>query len=253
MARPTSSGHPSSNEWTVASKVDGCSRTDGTSSGSTLAGAFPALPTPPVGSMWGPSGESTMVNPSSSIRARSSSAVAKSLAFRRSSRSAASRRTSRGTSLTSGASERRAGRQGRPPASGLDRLLRQDSQAPGDRLEGVDGDRRGLLPQPPEDPFGDAEKPNVGDGGHRRRPRPAVDERDLAEEIAGPEDGFLLAPDGHAALPFEDQEQSDPVLALPGDHGAGLVPDLFRCLGDDGELPLGAVGEERDLGQHLRH
>ncbi len=51
-----------------------------------------------IGSNRGPSGESTIVNPRPAIRSRSSSAAAKSFARLRSSRSAASRRMSSGTS-----------------------------------------------------------------------------------------------------------------------------------------------------------
>src|SRR4029079_16858794 len=99
----------------------------------------------------------------------------------------------------------------------------------------------------------DAEQSNVIGRGHGRGPRTTVEQRHLAEEVAGAELGLGLAADRDPAVALEDKEQPDPALALARDQRPRLVRHLFRRPRDDVELALGALGEDRDLGELGRH
>ena len=91
-----------------------------------------------------------------------------------------------------------------------------------------------------------------GERGDRGRTRAAVEQRDLAEEVAGPQLRLALAPDRDLALALEDHEQTDAALALSGDHRPLPVRDLLGRAPDQAQLAPGALGEQRDAAD-LRH
>src|SRR6266581_7615131 len=94
MPRTTSSGHPWTSQWTLASAAGGSLSTEGTWSGAIRRAAGGAVL---IGATRGPVGEASMSNPRSRTCRRSSSAAPKSRAARRFSRSRTSRATSGGT------------------------------------------------------------------------------------------------------------------------------------------------------------
>ena len=80
---------------------------------------------------------------------------------------------------------------------------------------------------------------------------PSVDERDLAEVVAGPEAGALGAPHRHARLPGNDQEERRTVGALLDDGLARREVPLLEETCDLGELVVVQVGEQRHLPQRI--
>ena len=59
-----------------------------------------------------------------------------------------------------------------------------------------------------------------------------VDHRHLAEEVAGPEPGQLVAVADDPRRPLDDDEEAGPDLALAGDHVVGREVDLHRPIAD---------------------
>ena len=87
------------------------------------------------------------------------------------------------------------------------------------------------------------ERDDLGDA------RQAVDHGHLAEEVADAQPRELLAvandPDGT----IDDDEQTRPDLALPGDHVIGREVDLDRPFGDRGEVLRADAAEQRAAAQ----
>lgn len=76
----------------------------------------------------------------------------------------------------------------------------------------------------------------VGDGSHRRCAGTPVDERDLAERLAGPEPPDLLAVNLHRLLAALYDEGDEPALALERDRLACRGASLVDLLGQGREI-----------------
>src|SRR5688572_4312627 len=86
-------------------------------------------------------------------------------------------------------------------------------------------------------------------GSHRRRPRPAVQQGDLAEEVAGMELGNRVAAVEHGEMAVKDDEELVANLALLGQDLVETDHDLVAELPEPLELAGGHAGEQRHLAQ----
>src|SRR4051794_33949850 len=130
-------------------------------------------------------------------------------------------------------------------------LLRDGSEPPGQLAE--DRERQGRLLE--EHPL---EVPRREGEARRRRLRDdlgnarlAIEDGQLAEELARPElrERLPVANDADAAV--DDDEEARPDLALPGDHASGGKLDLCRRRGDGRDVARVEAAEQRTAGDEL--
>src|SRR5919197_5336832 len=133
------------------------------------------------------------------------------------------------------------------------RVLGGLAQPPGHDLEELEPDRGVFLDQAPEHPRGQPQQPDGRGRGHRGRPRPAVEEGDLAEEVPGSELRPGLPPNAHPRGPLGDQEEPDSAVPLKRDDVPLGVLDLLGRAADRLELALRAAGEHGNLRELLGH
>src|SRR5207247_2618189 len=88
-------------------------------------------------------------------------------------------------------------------------------------------------------------------GGHGRGARPVVDQRDLAEVVAGPSGAFLLAADAVLDRAGADDEEAHTTGALGGDRLAGRERVLLETFREAFEIAVGDVREERNLPEEV--
>src|SRR5918995_1031808 len=129
--------------------------------------------------------------------------------------------------------------------------FRGGAQPAGHRLQRLHRDRRMLLDEPAEDPLREPEEAQVALRRDGRGPGPAVEERDLAEEVPARQTRHTLPADRDLGVTVDDHEQSHAGITLAGDHGSLGVLDLLHDAGDRAELPARARREERDLLQAI--
>ena len=79
-----------------------------------------------------------------------------------------------------------------------------------------------------------------------------VEQRQLADGVAGAEGADLAAVALHRGRALDDHEGLAPGVALVDQHGAGVAGDLVGRLGDPLEVPLAQRREQRDLGEVLQ-
>jgi hypothetical protein len=103
-----------------------------------------------------------------------------------------------------------------------------------------------------EVPRGQGQAASLLDGDDLGNARLAVEDRELAEELAGSQDGELLpvADDPDRAL--GDDEEARPDLALPGDHPIRRELDLDGAVGEVGEVGGPDTAEQAAGAEHLR-
>src|SRR5687768_10738886 len=185
MARATSSGHPSHTQCTLTSSVADSASRDTTSWGPR--GWVSRAVTGATGSSrQSPAGSSTTAQPPAASSSRRASAVAKSWPARALARASASA-IAWGSGV--GASVIDADLTARSGGRGLGRVAQPSRHL----LQGLHGDRGVFLHQATEYPLGEPEHRDVGRRRDRCGARAAVEQRDLTEEVAGPEGSLLLA------------------------------------------------------------
>src|SRR4051812_4679045 len=91
----------------------------------------------------------------------------------------------------------------------------------------------------------------LGLGGHRRRPRPVVDQGDLAEEVAGAHRSPEVTAHGHRRAAALDHEERGSVRALLRHCLAGDEFPLLEQGRDPRPIRLGEVLEQRHATQRL--
>src|SRR5262245_34104750 len=127
------------------------------------------------------------------------------------------------------------------------------AQPPHEGLEQGPGDLRVLLDERAELPRRHPAALKVGAGDDRRRPGAAVDQRDLAEMLAGAEGPDDLPADADGGVAVLDHEEADPALALLGDLIALVEAALGHPLLQLLQLLRLDAGEQRYLPQRLLH
>ena len=138
----------------------------------------------------------------------------------------------------------RLGGLGRLPRVGFAQLVREClDELPRDA--GVGLDDRAELP----------ERHRVGlhvrVGGDGCRARALVDQRDLAEVVAGAERGPVLAVHGDLRVPLADDEEAGAALTFARDRVAGGVVPLLERVGDPLEVALLEAREQGHSGDRL--
>src|SRR5438093_6069529 len=118
-------------------------------------------------------------------------------------------------------------------------------------LEQAPGDLAVPLDERPELPRRQTPALQVGRRDHGRRSNAFVDQRDLAEVVAGAERAPLLAADGDVRLARLDDEEADAAGALLGDRLALRERAVLEAAGDRLELMAIQSGEERDALEEL--
>src|SRR4029077_9887519 len=117
--------------------------------------------------------------------------------------------------------------------------------------EQLPGDRRVALDERPEVPRSHAVAEHVRSRGQRGSARRVVDERDLAEVVAGTDGGLLLAADAHVRLALLDHEEGGASRALLRHSVAGLEAALTHAARDLLEFLLVDPGDDRDVLQRV--
>src|SRR6266571_2847886 len=131
------------------------------------------------------------------------------------------------------------------------RRRRRGPQPSGHHFEQLQRDRRVLFHEPLEHPGRQAQQANRGLRHHGRRPRPAVQERDLAEHVPGPHLRPAPAVDHDLRRALDDQEEPDPAVAFRRQDVARRARDLLDRSGDRPQLLLRASGEQANAGEPL--
>src|SRR4051794_26738798 len=107
-------------------------------------------------------------------------------------------------------------------------------------------DLRVLLDERPELPRGHAAAAQVGGRRDGRRARPLVDQRDLAEVVAGAEGADDLTAEAHGGVAVLDQEEPDAAATLGGDRLTLVEAALPHHLGEPAELLVADAREKRN-------
>src|SRR5690242_2019778 len=110
------------------------------------------------------------------------------------------------------------------------------AQPAGELLEQRPRDVRVIADEGPEVPRGHARAAQAAVGGDRRGAAVALEQRQLAEVVAGLQRAPLLAADRDARAAFEDHEEPDPRLALGDDLLAVLEALLVHRLRESPHL-----------------
>src|SRR4051794_8555168 len=131
------------------------------------------------------------------------------------------------------------------PLSGSGAVLRL-AQSRGEGLEQRPGALRVFLDEGPDLPGGHPAAAQVGRGRNGRRPGALVDQRDLAEMVAGADRSHDLPADGHGGLAVLDQEEADPAAALRGDRLALGEAALAHHVREPLELLVPDAREQRN-------
>src|SRR3954454_3094176 len=136
-------------------------------------------------------------------------------------------------------------------APGVSRPARSSAHLFGHGGEQLPGDRRVGLDERSEVPRRHAVAEHVRPRRQRGGARRLVDERDLAEVVAGPDRAFRLAADLHVGLALLDDEEADAAGALLRHGVAGPEAALAHAARDLLQLLVVEPREERDLLQHV--
>src|SRR6266508_710376 len=121
------------------------------------------------------------------------------------------------------------------------------AEAPGERLEHRPRHPRVLLHERLELPGGEPVAEDVRRSGNARRARPFVDQRDLAEVVAGPERGPDLSTHADRRVALDDDEETRGAGSLSGHRGALREPALLHLPGEQLDVIVGQVREDRDV------
>src|SRR4029079_12938996 len=123
-------------------------------------------------------------------------------------------------------------------------LLRDGPQAAGQSAEDREGERRRLQQGLLEVPAREAQAARRLAGHDLGGPRQAVENGQLAEEVARPQDCHLVAAAHDLHRARHDQEEARPDLALAGDHVVRREVHLDGPSGDRREVGRRHAGEE---------
>src|SRR6266511_71419 len=118
-------------------------------------------------------------------------------------------------------------------------------------LQHLRGDGGILLDQPLEGPRRDAKRGHLALGGAGGRARPAVEQRDLSEEVTRSHLSNGPSPHGDVHVSVQDQEEADARVALASQDRALAMRDFLARGRDRLELLGGEFLEDRDARQHL--
>src|SRR5437868_1721196 len=133
-----------------------------------------------------------------------------------------------------------------------DLLLLRFAEPLGHHLKELPGDLGVRLDERPELPGGEPVAGEVGIGGNSRgAARLVVDQRDLAEVVAGAELASLLAVDVHARASVADDEEADAACAIRRNDVTGAETALLERAGDSLQLAVREALKERDLLEQL--
>src|SRR5688500_13869431 len=119
-------------------------------------------------------------------------------------------------------------------------------QALGNGIQHGRPNRRELVHQRVELAVTDHEQPRDALGPNRRGPGAAVEQRDLAEEVAGAHRGDRAVAVEHHQPAVENEEELVADLTLLGEDAVEAHLDLIRQLAKPLELTAAHVSEERD-------
>src|SRR5436190_1471855 len=136
-------------------------------------------------------------------------------------------------------------------APGASRPRRALAHFLGHGREQLPGDRRIGLDERAEIPRRHAVAVHVCASRQRGGARRLVDERNLAEVVAGPDRAFRLAADLHVGLALLDDEEADAAGTLLCHGVAGPEAALAHAVRDLLELLVVEARKERDLLQHV--
>jgi Cyclic nucleotide-binding domain len=123
-------------------------------------------------------------------------------------------------------------------------LLRLAAEPLGQSPQDSESERRVGKEDGLEVPGRESEAAGVGDRHDLGDPRLAVEDRQLAEELARTQDRKLLAVADDSYGSVDDEEEARPDLALPGDHPIGRKVDLDGAVRDGREVGRSHPGEQ---------